>query len=278
MFGYVTVNQEDLKIREFGRYRSFYCGLCHMLHSRYGRRGQALLTYDMTFLNLLLESLYEEPLTEEERRCLAHPGRRHHMVYNEITEYTADMTVLLSYYKMLDDWKDERKIAGGAGAKAFAKDITEIAAKYPRQETAVRECVGRLAEYEEEDESDLDRVAGLTGHMTAEVFAYRADEWTDELSSVGFYLGKYIYLLDAYLDLEKDLKKGRYNVWSHYCGRKDFDALAENTLTMMMSECARYFERLPLVQDVEILRNIVYSGVWMRFNRRKAGENKGDAT
>lgn len=275
MFGYVICNRNEMKIRDYERYRSFYCGLCHVLLKRYGRKGQALLSYDLTFLNILLEALYEEPVTEMNRRCVIHPAKRHHMICNELTEYTADMCVLLSYYKMMDDWKDERSVSRRAGAEMFARDVKKITEAWPRQAAAVKECVAQLSVYEKKDEKDLDRVAGLTGHMLSEIFAYRSDEWTDEMQMVGFYLGKYIYLLDAYLDLQKDLRKHRYNIWKHYMHRKDFDALAENTLTMMMSECARYFERLPIVQDAEILRNILYSGVWVKFNASKEKELKG---
>ena len=34
---------------------------------------------------------------------------------------------------------------------------------------------------------------------------------------------------------------------------------------MMMSECCREFEKLPILENVEILRNILYSGVWCRY-------------
>ena len=264
-----------MKIRDYETYRSFYCGLCHTLLKRYGRKGQALLSYDLTFLNILLESLYENPLTQKKERCIIHPGKKHQMVYNEITEYTADMCVLLTYYKLLDDWKDDRSVPRRAGALSLTGAVKKIEKNYPGQARAVRECVSMLSSYEKKNETDLDKVAGLTGHMLAEVFSYKADEWTDEMQMVGFYLGKYIYLVDAYIDLRKDIRKGNYNVWKHYMQRKDFDALVENTLTMMMSECARFFERLPIVQNDEILRNILYSGVWVRYNACKEKEIKG---
>ena len=230
MFGYVICNKNEMKIRDFERYRSFYCGLCHTLLKRYGRKGQALLSYDLTFLNILLEALYEEPLDEADRRCIVHPAARHHMLTNEITEYTADMCVLLTYYKLLDDWKDEHSLPRRAGAQTLERAVKKIAAAYPRQATAVRECIRTLSACEKKNESDLDKVAGLTGHMLSEIFAWRSDEWTDEMQMVGFYLGKYVYLVDAFIDLPKDRKKHRYNIWLHYADRKDFDALVEEAL------------------------------------------------
>ena len=84
-------------------------------------------------------------------------------------------------------------------------------------------------------------------------------------------------MLDAFEDLEKDLKKGAYNPWQPSKDRKDFDALVENTLMMMISECAKSFERLPIVQDVDILRNIIYSGVWQKYEEvREKREKKSE--
>ena len=54
-----------------------------------------------------------------------------------------------------------------------------------------------------------------------------------------------------------------------YEQRPDFDALVENTLTMMMAECAKEFEKLPIVQDVDILRNVIYSGVWVKYREMR---------
>ena len=277
MFGYVIANQNELKLKEYERYRAYYCGLCRTLRRRYGTMGQMLLSYDLTFLYILLEALYEVPLTDTKKRCAVHPAARHRMLFNEVAEYTADMCVLLSYHKLADDWKDERSIKGRAGADLLRRSFRKVEKEYPKQAQAVRECMQLLSRYESENETDLDKVSGLTGHMLAAVFGWKKDEWTDELMSVGFYLGKYIYLLDAYDDLGTDLKKKRYNVWTSYRTRRDFEALVENTLTMMMSECARYFERLPIVQDADILRNILYSGVWTKYRQLKNKEEKENA-
>ena len=114
MFGYVTVSQDDLKVKEYKRYRGFYCGLCRALHKKYGRTGQLALTYDMTFLSMLLNGLYEPPLHELTHRCLVHPVQKQTFLFNEITEYAADMSVLLAYYKELDNVIDEKSLRGRA--------------------------------------------------------------------------------------------------------------------------------------------------------------------
>ena len=83
MFGYVTINKPELKIKDFDTYQSFYCGLCHSLKTNYGRLGQATLSYDMTFLALLLSGLYEPETTLDSHGCIVHPLSKHPTSKNE---------------------------------------------------------------------------------------------------------------------------------------------------------------------------------------------------
>lgn len=110
MYGYVIVNKPELKFKEYDRYRSYYCGLCDILREQYGIRGQVSLSYDMTFLVILLTGLYEPQTAYLEERCIIHPVAKHPVRKNEVTSYVADMNVLMAYYKCVDDWKDEKKV------------------------------------------------------------------------------------------------------------------------------------------------------------------------
>ena len=279
MFGYVTVNQDELKIKDFKRYRSFYCGLCDSLRRNHGLKGQLILNYDLTFVDILLNGLYEEPLLEKDFRCIVHPLEKQHMVSNAITDYCADIGLLLAYHKLLDDVRDEKSVKARSAAGVLKRQAGIAASRYPRQAEAVTAYVRSLESFEKAGKYDLDTAAGFSGTMLGELFVYREDMWTDILKKTGFFLGKFVYLMDAYDDLEKDEKSGSYNPWNVYKKRADFDAFVENTLTMMMAECAKEFEKLPVVQDIEILRNIVYSGVWVRYNqvrkKRTGNEEEG---
>lgn len=267
MFGYVAINEPELKIKEFQRYRGYYCGVCHSLQKRHGRRGQVTLSYDMTFLSILLNALYEEPLQESWKRCAAHPLKKHLVLKNAISDYAADMNVLLTYYSLLDHWQDDKKLSAWFGAKLLERKKKKLALQYPRQSQAVATYIENLTDCERKNRMELDLAAGLTGTMLGEVFVYREDAWQEELRQMGFYLGKFIYLMDAYEDAEQDVKKGRYNPWKPYMDREDYEDTVQETLTMMMSQCARAFERLPIVSETEMLRNILYSGVWVKYDR-----------
>jgi hypothetical protein len=266
MFGYVNIYKPELKMKDFYKYKAYYCGLCKTLKDRYGRFGQMTLSYDMTFLIILLTSLYETDAIREQNRCVIHPVRKHDTLYNDITEYVADMNIVLSYYHLLDDWQDEKSVAGLAGAKAFQKAYKKIEIRYPRQCHAIRACLDRLQDFEKKLETNIDIVSGCFGELMSELFVYRQDRWEENLRKVGFYLGKFIYILDAYDDMEKDIKHKSYNPLITLHQEASYEADCKNMLTMMMAECTREFEKLPCLIDIDILHNILYEGVWTKFD------------
>ena len=285
MFGYIQANKKELKIREFEQYRSYYCGLCHTLKKRYGRRGQLLLNYDMTFLAMVLSDLYEPAEETARRRCALHPAASHAETISEATAYAADMTVLLAYQKALDDWRDEKSPAGRSIAMFLYRDYQELREKYPRQAGTLEKCIRALSKAEKAGSDNIDHVAGLTGRFLAEMFIWRRDVWQRDLRQMGFYLGKFIYLMDAREDLKKDRKKGAYNILLPLMQKdpEGFEDTVRSLLTDMMSGCCRAFERLPLVDLAPILRNILYSGVWNRYGqlmeeKRKAADKKKEKT
>lgn len=282
MFGYIIANQKKFKPEEVNRYRSYYCGLCHTLKEHYGRTGQITLNFDMTFVYILLSSLYEAPDQLESYRCIVHPLKKHDTLTNSIVDYIADMNILLSYFDLKDDWEDERKLLQGIEANFLQKQYKQIAERFPRQSQVIEEYVVKLRAHETDYllqnsdstsskknssafNSELDFAAGLTGTMMSEILLYKIDEWEAYLRPLGFYLGKFIYLMDAYEDIEKDIKKKQYNPWMESFHHEDFQRFSESVLTSTMAECAKAFELLPILQDVEILRNILYSGVWTRY-------------
>ena len=282
MFGYVTVARPELKIKDEETYRAFYCGLCRALKKRHGLAGQSTLSYDMTFVVLLLSALYEPPTETGSTWCVIHPKGRRPIVKNQILDYGADMNLLLAYYNLLDDWLDEKRVSAKLGSELMKKHVQKVEAQYPRQARAVREYLKEIAETEKKVEGDPDGPAGATGVMLGEILALKAeDPWSPTLRKIGFYLGKFIYLMDAYEDLEKDCEKGNFNPLIPW-GRTRLQVAdrVQEALTQVMSEATLAFERLPIVEGEELLRNILYAGVWVRFDEisrkdKEASENGG---
>ena len=267
MFGYIIVNKQELKFREFDCYQSYYCGLCQVLKKSSGVKGQILLNYDMTFLIILLTGLYELQNREKMFVCPLHPGKKKLAYINEASVYASDMNVLLSYYNLVDDWEDDHSLPKYMISQMLKKDYRRIARKYPRQAQAVETYVRHLDMLERKKEDNIDAISGLTGEMLGEIFAWKDDIWAEELHCLGFYMGKFIYLMDAYEDLEKDVRKNEYNPFMKLAkqNHRDFETISKLILTSMMSECAKSFERLPILLHADIIRNILYSGVWSKY-------------
>ncbi|MCI8389943.1 MAG: hypothetical protein HFI35_04445 [Roseburia sp.] len=267
MFGYININQKIMTDENKKAYQAYYCGLCRRLKSSCGAKGQMLLNYDMTFLIVLLTGLYELENEVSEITCALHPTKKRTVWINEATGYAADMNVVLAYHNLIDDWKDDKAYTKKAFVKMLDKDYARIAGKYPRQVKALEEFMRRTEEMEKNHEPNLDVVAGLTGEMLGEIFCWREDEWAEEMRSMGFYIGKFIYIMDAYEDYDADLQKKEYNplVYVMKESAEDMNTLCRLLLTSMMSESAKSFERLPILLHADILRNVLYSGVWSRY-------------
>ena len=279
MFGYVNINRNELSDENKKIYQGYYCGLCQKLKEVSGRKGQMLLNYDMTFLVVLLTGLYELEDKSTDFVCALHPTKKRTARINEATEYAADMNIILSYQNFEDDWRDNRSYSKKAFARMLGKDYNRIMAKYPRQVKAVETYIEELGKAEDAQESNIDKISGLTGTMLGEIFAWREDIWAEELRYFGFYLGKFVYLMDAYEDIEEDLKQGRYNPFTELYKKETFEQDCQQILKMMMAETSKVFEQLPILEDAEILRNILYAGVWTRYGqiRCRRKETKKEA-
>ena len=276
MFGYVTAYKPELKMKDFSKYKAFYCGLCKTLQRNYGFKGQMTLSYDMTFLIVLMTSLYECPTAKEENRCVVHPIGKKEMFVNEITEYVADINIVLSYYHFMDDWMDEKSQAGLAGLRAFRNAYVRIESKYPDKCAVIKKSLRKLHNLEENNETNIDKVAGCFGDLMGELLVYKKDLWEDDLRRTGFYLGKFVYIMDAYDDIEKDIKSESYNPLKNSYMNNDkksvtseYEVQCNTMLTMMMAECTESFERLPCVENIDILRNILYAGVWNKYDKKR---------
>lgn len=277
MFGYVTIDKSALSPEAVSRYESFYCGLCRTLHTRFGNVARTTLSYDMTFLLILLSSLYEPEETAGEGKCVFHPVKSKPFLQNEIFDYAADMNVVLAYYKLLDNWQDERKLTSLAQYNLLTKAYKQVEGRYPEKCAAIAASLAEIGAVEESDTLNVDALANHTANMLGEIYAYKpGDVWSDTLRTMGGALGRFIYVMDAYEDLPSDQRKKRYNPLVAYVQREDYEVLCLEGLSMLIAECADAFEVLPLVQDMDILRSVLYSGVWTRYatiqNERKKKE------
>jgi len=271
MFGTIICNKKELTKEEQARYQSAYCGLCRTIRDRYGQLERMTINYDMTFLALFLNGLYEEKEESSVIRCPVHMLRSQEIIQNKYIDYAADMTILLSYYKCKDDWEDEKKYTRNLYQQLLEKDMQRIEKEYPRQSTCVKESLQRLNELEKRNVSLVDEVVNCSGEMLSEVFVYTEDFWSNSLRAFGYELGRFIYLMDAAIDYERDKRKHTYNpLFILKQEPKDIEPI----LIQAIGNATDKFERLPILQDAGIIRNILYGGVWQTYYAKVKGKEE----
>ena len=272
MFGYVTASFKELTKEQQHRYNAVYCGICRRIREQSGNTARLTLRYDMAFLALLLMSLYEPEERSGKDACLPHPLTKKPWVDSPYIRYAADMNVALAYHKCLDDWNDDGSISAKQMAKLLEKHLDPIESRYPRQCEAIAVCIRELSALEKENCPNPDAPAACFGQLMGELMVYKEDLWASALRQMGQSLGRFVYLLDAALDYDKDEKKNKYNPYLAMGTGKDPQRW-EEYLVLTMGRCTDYFEMLPLVQDKALLDNILYSGVWVNYRRKGKEED-----
>ncbi len=269
MFGYITVNEKKLPEAERARYRAHYCALCGALGARYGGAGRAHLSSDMTFLAMLLSSVYNLTETKGTLRCAMNPLKRQSLAETEAMAYAADMNAILAYYQCLDDWNDDRNPVALMKSRALVKFLPGIRSAYPRQSSAIEEALSSLGKMEQAGETNPDLPANCFGNLMGALFVWREDDQAPKLYRLGAALGRFVYLMDAVNDLKADIRRQRYNPLVMML-EADYTPM----LTILLAECVAAFEDLPVRRDRIILENHLYAGVWQKYRARGT---KGEA-
>ena len=266
MFGYVRINKMDLTFREFDYYKGYYCGLCKYLKENHGEVSRLSLNYDITFLIVILTALYKLDSDITYERCIANPLKKKMRIVNENTEYAASMNILLSYYKLEDNLYDDNGIKDKLAYELYKGKLKKAYEKYPQKAEYIKQQLGNLRELEKQESKSIDKVSNIFGNLMGEIFVYKKDEYEQNLRNIGFNLGKYIYILDAYEDLEEDNKKGRYNPFIDYIDKKEeLKNKVDRLISMSLGMATKNIEQLNLEFNKSIIDNIIYSGVYLRY-------------
>lgn len=287
MFGIAIANAEQLSDAEKERYRSFYCGVCHALKDRHGQLSRLALTYDLAFLAIVLGSLFEPPETTKTARCIAHPTKEHRYVEGGFVDYAAAMTVALAFHKCLDDWVDDGSVPSVAYSIAMRREYRRVRREYPVQCAAIEEHLKAIGDIEQDamrrfrdarTEDDrhaaferADEAANRFGAIMAAVFAAEPTVWAEALEAFSMHFGRFIYFADAAYDREDDAKRGAYNPFV-YVDMSD-EEISE-LLFSIIGEATAAFEKLPLEQDMHLMRSVLYSGVWQKLSAQQLEKEK----
>lgn len=264
MLGYVKVNRNELKVKDWDIYQGYYCGICKSIGRRLGQGARLVLSYDAVFLAMVLAALSEEKETLKREHCILHPIDRKPTVRGvpEI-DYAADMMIILAYHKCLDDWDDERSLKGLGGKALLSHAYGKLRRRYPAVCREVEDSIASLRELEKARSSSLDAASRTSAMATRAVFThYFAGEDALALNRVlgelGENVGAWVYLIDALDDLAEDRKKDRYNPLRY---RAEGTAHLEPVLYHLLGNINSSVDLLDIKKNSGIISNIILLGM-----------------
>lgn len=278
MFGYIKVCKDELKVKEYNLFRSYYCGLCKTLKQEYGFASRMGLSYDVTFLALLLSAVSEQQTKLQPERCIANPFRKRPIcVSNEEFCYTAAVNVMLMYAKLADDLRDEHSLRSLFCMPLFYSAKRKAKRQYGNLFAEITEHLRALSALERQNCAELDRLAHEFGMVMSAVFCvpFLEEKQQRVFSHIGYCLGRFIYILDAYEDREKDKKAKSFNPFLLAEQPIDEEEL-KNALLFTLSDIANSCQLLDVKKNKSILDNIIYLGLQESMDRVFGGACNGE--
>ncbi len=268
MFGYVRACKPELRVKELEMYKAAYCTLCREMGKRYGFLTRFTLSYDFAFVCLLNMSLNQKQVKTERKCCKCNPLKRcNYICEKEDFSLPSAAAVILLYYKLSDNVDDEKglnRIFCRAARRIFSSAHKKAAKDYPQIEEIFSRYIALQKATENENCQSIDKAAEPTANSLGEAFALLCDDPAEKriLSRLGYCIGRYVYILDASVDLPEDIKKNAYNPLKQYAQDKDYiKNMIVPSLYVTMSEAAKALELLDVKKFKNILDNIVYLGL-----------------
>lgn len=266
MFGYVTVAKNQLTEDEYKKFCAYYCGVCRAIGKKTSHAARLGLSYDMTFLAIVLSSLAEDG-ADKDFRCSVHPLRKRSFVSDDrAVDYAAAAGVILQYLKFADDLHDEHSLKALGAMAVFKRAYKKAGKEYPALLVYIKEQLAALSVLESERSSDIDAAADCFAKILGRLFT--PDFVTDSgqrrvLEWFGYNLGRWIYIIDAYNDLEKDLKSRAYNPLAAAGMKPGAEGAGdiELSLTYTLGNIASAFELLNFKRNEGIIGKMIYTSL-----------------
>lgn len=283
MFGYVTPLKAEMKVKDFSRFKCYYCGLCCHIKNQFGNIPRMSLNYDMTFLGLLLDGLSPDSVEVCTHRCVLHPTEKKTVVNNnKALSYAASINLSLFYYKLLDDVNDDKDLK----SKLAVSILSPYKKKFPdailKINNNISNCLEELSNLERNlsfssiDEicDPFSKLVGIVLRDYPHELLNDSDELRSTLYSLGYSIGKWIYLIDALDDLKTDMEKNKFNPIDFLYNNEGltYDKFIELikpkmefTILNCGYSCKENLMKLDFKRNEDILYNIIELGLMNKY-------------
>ncbi len=268
MFGYILPDKPYLYLKDDTLYSALYCGICKSLKKETGELSRFTLSYDMAFMSALAHNIMGVDVEIKKERCIAHCIKKRPIAKpDEISFKLASLNVILAYYKLKDDILDENK--GNTKTLLFKKAYKKAKKKHPEFDLIVKNGYEKLLKLERDNSDSIDMVSDCFADMllqiSKKVFLDKSTEYTSNLT---YAIGKWIYLIDALDDYDKDVKKKNYNVFYNAYKCSDYKTLIlehEQDIVFIFStifiQISENYSKIEMKFNTDLVNNILTRGI-----------------
>jgi hypothetical protein len=287
MIGYIKTFTPELKVKEYTRYNAYYCGICNSIKKRYGQIPRLLLNYDCVFIAVFTDSILKMHVEYEDFRCPMHPIiKKKRVIASSSVDFAADMNIYMAYKKLEDDIADENNILHSLSRSMIRKYADRIKTKYPKLTGIIDDNLCRLMQLEKEKCENIDEIADCYANTVKEICIHMLEGEDDGIKRnagiIAYNIGKWVYVCDAYNDIERDVEKNMYNP---YVSRfKDVFSKDIKKFKEDIKERTSFIIYAPmktvtdLYEDVfedmcdPIVKNIIYEGIYDKTEKILNGD------
>lgn len=274
MFGYLKPDNPYLYLKDDTLYKALYCGVCKSIGSICGQTARFSLSYDMAFMSAISRNILGIDVCIEKQRCVAHQIKKRPIAkVDELSKTLGAVNVILAYYKVKDDILDEHK--GGFKSGLLKGGYKKAKKLYPEIDEIVKNGYSNLIKYERQNLDSVDIVcdpfAKILEEISAFIFKDKATEYTNGL----FYaIGKWIYLIDALDDYDKDVAGKNFNVLYNVYKESDFSTLIAKhkqdicfVFSGIFAEISSNFKNIQMKYNTDLVTNILTRGIPTTTNK-----------
>ena len=269
MFGYVKIYKPELKVKDYEAYQGIYCSLCKQIGKDYGQLARMTLNYDFTMLALTRLAFVTECCGFKDSRCSFNPAKKCKQCINGEKElaFAAAAAMIMVYFKLCDDIEDSTFFKGLL--KRILRPFFSLKRKkakrlFPAADEIIEKAMLEQSRVEQKVDSGIDASAHPSAYAMGKLLSYGFEgETAEKLERFGYLAGRWVYLADAFDDMDDDKKTSSYNVFNNL-GKNENEAreYALGALNLTAAQLTRESEQLKPQRFGGILENIVVDGLY----------------
>ena len=274
MLGYVKAFKPEMKMKDYELYKGIYCSLCRALGRNYSPIAQLFLSYDFAFAAVLRLAVANGGCSFMKKSCPYNPAKKCMICQNrETLDFCSHAIIITVYYKILDNIHD-----GSIKSKLIAFFLYPIVLlmykKAKRLAPDIDKIIGGSMEKQFETEKKqsvcIDEAAHPSADALGKIFSLGFEgENQNSLYTLGYMVGRYVYILDAADDIEDDLKNGSFNPFKaeYPKGKEEFAKKVTAMLNLTQSNALETLDTVEKKRFEDILENIVLDGLDFSMER-----------